>query len=138
MKPTKPLPKQLKSREARRMARRIRDAQWRFMERCQTHHPLWWCIWNKIRRPELADEWRSGLIDGMELLSWIEDHRAWFRVGRWNAERYARPVSLKPAGREALQHRELYDMEPVKGGLVEPGFECIPWPRSRTKRVKQP
>jgi hypothetical protein len=124
----KPGPKQLNSDDDRRVARNVRDSQWEFMERCKAHHPLWWCVWNKERRPELEDEWRSGLLDGMEILDWIESHRTWFRVGKWSDARYARPIRLKPAGLDALEHKEMYDMEPVRGGLVEPGYETIPLP----------
>jgi hypothetical protein len=121
-------PKQLDSIEHRQVARNIRNTQWRFMERCLECNPLWWCIWNKKRMPELEDEWRSGLLDGMELMEWIDAHRRWFRIGKWNDTRYARPVRLSPPGRVALEHRHLYDLEPVTGGLVEPGWESIPLP----------
>jgi hypothetical protein len=121
-------PKQLNSIKDRRVARRVRDTQWHFMERCRDCNPLWWCVWNKARKPTLDDEWRSGLMDGMELLDWIESHFYWFDVGEWDDGRYARPVRLLPAGQEALKHHELYDLDPVRGGLVEPGYESIPLP----------
>lgn len=103
------------------------------MERAAEHNPLWFCVWNKARQPELADEWRDGLITGMELQDWMARHRDWFVIGRWSDKRYARPIRLTTAGRAALTNREAYDMEPVYGGLVEPGWQCIPAPPARRR-----
>ena len=108
----------------------MRDAQWRFAEKVVTYGTVWFCVWNKERRPELADEQRHGLIDGMEMLEWIDSHRDWWIKGEWSDERYAFPIQLTEAGRRALAEREKYDMEPVTGGLVEPGWECIPAERT--------
>lgn len=108
------------------IARRIRDEHWLFMERCAEHDPLWYCVWNKTRQPELPDEWRDALVNGMELLDWVNRHPDWFVVGEWDDDRYARPYRLTAAGHAALADRALYDMEPVYGGLVEPGWQCIP------------
>lgn len=118
--------KVLDSDRDRKMLRCIRDLQWRFMERVHSHGTLWWCIWNKARRPELPDEYRNCLFIGMDILSWIDQHKDWFLVGEWSDERYACPVQLTDAGRDALKNREAYDMEPVSGGLAEPGFIGIP------------
>lgn len=123
-------PKKLRTKFHREQARLTRDAHWRFMERCAEHNPLWFCIWNKERRPTLADEQRHGLIDGMEILEWTDRHPDWFVMGEWSDERYAMPICLTDAGRAALTEREKYDMEPVYGGLVEPGYQVIPLPRS--------
>lgn len=126
-------PKKLKGREDRRQARRTRDSQWKFMERAKEHDPLWFCVWNKTGQPELADEWRDGLITGMEMMEWMQRHPTWFKTGRWSDKRYARPIRLTPAGRRALKTRE-FDMEPIYGGLVEPGWQCIP-ARPKTEKV---
>lgn len=123
-------PKVLKDKSSRAMARAIRDRQWEFMERALKHNPLWFCIWNKRGLPELENEWRDALISGMKIQEWMRAHKPWFRVGKWNEERYATPVRLTPAGRWALRHRMRYDMEPVTGGLVEPGWSCTPAPRA--------
>jgi hypothetical protein len=122
-------PKRLTSDEHRHQARYIRDRQWRFMERANEHDPLWFCVWNKNRLPEGPDEWRDGLISGMEICEWIRRHKDWFVIGEWDDGRYAFPVQLTEAGRQALTERA-NDMEPVYGGLVEPGWQAIPWPRS--------
>ena len=53
-------------------------------------------------------------------------HPDWFVVGAWDDARYAQPVHLTEAGRLALTQRARYDLEPVRGGLVEPGWEAIP------------
>jgi hypothetical protein len=96
------------------------------MERCAEHNPLWFCVWNKGGRPEASDEWRDGLITGMEIQAWMARHRDWFKIGRWNEKRYARSIRLTNAGRAALANRADFDMEPVFGGLVEPGWQCVP------------
>lgn len=126
---TKTEPKRLTSRDWRRRARSTRDAQWAFMEKIAALGVLWFCCWNKLGKPELADEVRTSLFGGMALNDWMFRHRAWFRIGRWNEERYASPIRLKPAGRRALRQRWRYDLEPVFGGMVEPGWQAIPEPR---------
>lgn len=99
-------PKRFSSKYHREVARRIRDSQWELMQRVATLGTLWFCVWNKRQLPELADEKRCGLIDGMEYLEWMDQH--------------------PDAGHTALDEREKYDMEPVTGGLVEPGFVITP------------
>src|SRR5690606_5897134 len=111
-------PKKLTSKRDREAARWTRDRQWEFMERVAKHGTLWFCVWNKYGRPEAEDEWRDGLLTGMDILDWMKRHRDWFVIGRWNDGRYAQPIKLKPPGRRALQNRHLYDMEPIHGGLV--------------------
>lgn len=122
-------PKVLRKKWQRENARRTRDAHWRMMERAAEHNPLWFCVWNKKRLPELADEERHGLLDGLEMLAWTDQHPDWFIKGEWSDERYAFPLYLTEAGRQALTEREKYDMELVHGGLVEPGFVVTPIPR---------
>lgn len=121
-------PKRLTDRDSRRMARFVRDRQWKFMECCLASNPLWFCVWNKKKLPELADEWRDGLITGLEIEQWMAAHKDWFKRGRWSPKRYARPIRLTDAGKAALADREPYDMEPVVGGLVEPGYVVTPLP----------
>ena len=108
------------------MAWRIRDGQWRFMERVASAGTLWWCNWDKRGLPEGADECRMGLISGMELAAWIHTHSDWWEIGAWDDARYAMPVALTAAWHDALAHLALYDAEPVTGGLVEPGWACVP------------
>lgn len=123
--------KELTSPDQRAMARQMRDHHWRFADRvAAATGPTWLCWWNKNRHHDTAkapaDLVICGLIDGMELLGWLNSHPDWWIIGEWSAERYAAPVQLTDIGRAALQNRELYDMEPVTGGLVEPGWTCIP------------
>lgn len=126
-KKSKPMkPKRLTSKRSREMARQTRDSHWRFMERVAALGTLWFCIWNKYRREELVDEHRDCLIGGLEIQEWIDQHPDWWIVGEWSDERYARPLQLTDAGRLALTERAKYDMEPVTGGLVEPGFIVTP------------
>jgi hypothetical protein len=73
---------------------------------------------------------RCGLLDGMEKLEWINAHPDWFEMGEWDDGRYAAPLKLTAAGQLALQNRELYDMEDVTSGLVEPGLITTPLPSS--------
>jgi len=119
-------PKRLTSKWARANARRTRDSHWAFMEKIAALGTVWWCVWNDIRRDEAPDEVRCCLISGCELNDWMQKHADWFAVGEWNETRYARPVRLTEAGRAALADRARYDMEPVYGGLVEPGFVVTP------------
>ena len=98
------------------------------MSRILDHGTLWFCVWNQRRLDEQPDEWRDGLISGMEILEWMNRHPDWFVSGVWNAARYAFPVQLTDAGRAALHERQKYDLEPVFGGLVEPGWQAIPGP----------
>jgi hypothetical protein len=119
-------PKRLTSREARRIARCTRDFQWTFMEKCAEFGTLWFSPWNKYRREELPGELRCCLLTGVDVLNWMGAHPDWFVEGEWNDARDARPISLTAAGRAALANREPYDMEPIHGGLVEPGYIVTP------------
>jgi hypothetical protein len=124
-------PKQLTSDDNRAMARRMRDTQWAFMEKVNRLGTVYVCWWNKNRRhddtqPLPEDLQVCGLIDGLELLAWLKSHPDWWTIGAWSKERYAAPVSLTGAGRRALRQRSRYDMEPVTGGLVEPGWIASP------------
>jgi hypothetical protein len=125
-------PRRLTSRDARRRARAVRDQQWRFMERAAAAGTLWFCPWNKERRPEGPDEYRTSLIGGNDVAHWIEKHGDWFAVGDWDHARCACPVRLTDAGRAALVDRAPWDGEDVEGGLVEPGYVCAP-ARARTR-----
>jgi hypothetical protein len=136
-------PKRLTAKRDRAMARRMRDQNWAVMERVAAlaPKPLWICWWNKDghHRPSPSAQYADGsgfrddllvcgLIDGMELCEWLRSHNDWWTIGEWSDERYAAPVTLTDAGRAALTNRAAYDMEPVTGGLVEPGWEAIPLP----------
>lgn len=136
-------PRRLKSKRDRQMARRMRDQQWGVMERVERIGTLWICWWNKNshhdeRRARLpADLHVCGLIDGVELLEWMKSHDDWWEIGEWNDGRYAAPVRLTDAGRAALADRSRYDMEPVTGGLVEPGWIATPEiARSPSRRIR--
>ena len=116
----------------RDMARRMRDHHWNFAERAAKHGTVWVCWWDKDRRhreePQPDDLEVCSLISGMELLEWLKSHEDWWEIGEWSDERYAAPVTITTAGRAALENRDKYDLEPVTGGLVEPGWQAIPWP----------
>lgn len=123
-------PKRLTDQWARKGARYTRDRQWRFMERVFESRKLWFCVWNKHGKPEGPDEWRDCLMSGMDILNWMGKHPRWFLRGKWDEQRYAFPVRLTQAGKEAMFKREQqYDMEPIHGGLVEPGYVVMPLPR---------
>ena len=130
----------LTSDVSRRTARRTRNRHWQVLEKIAEHDPLWICWWDKAGRHSersLEGRWVAthppdvevfGLIDGMEFLDWMKVHPDWLEIGEWSDERYATPVRITDAGRAALTDRDKYDMEPVLGGLVEPGFEVVPAP----------
>lgn len=115
----------------RAAARRTRDYHWSILEKAAAldPEPLWVCTWNKHRRPELADEVRMCLLSGVDLCNWLGRHQDWLLLGDFDETRYAQPLRLTKAGLQALSHRELYDQEPVEGGLVEPGVSAIPFTR---------
>ena len=120
--------KQLTDRDSRQRARSIRDSQWAFMERLVRETTVNVNVWNKYGQEERPDELRLDLISGQELCDWLRTHANWFQIGPQNYERWTNPVSLTDAGRAALVERAKYDMEPVTGGLVEPGWQAIPLP----------
>ena len=85
-------PKVLTSPGDRARARRIRDAQWYFMQRVADLGTLWWCRWNEDTLPEGPDECRMRMISGLELHNWMHTHPAWWDIGDWEDTR------LRPAG----------------------------------------
>lgn len=121
-------PKMLRDRGTRETARYIRDRQWSLMER-MVNAPLRVCLWDKKRLTAEPGEVRFCLISGMEFMNWVRSHRRWFVVGRKHDERDAFVMKLTKAGRWAFRHKKRYDMAPVEGGLVEPGWVAIPAPR---------
>ena len=122
-------------------ARRIRDRHWETLELIAQHDPLYICWWNKDRyhdrtgTPLPEDLLVHGLIDGLELAAWLRKHPDWTDMGEWSDERHAVPVWITGAGRKALANRHLYDMEPVEGGLVEPGWTAVPTPPELTQDI---
>ena len=126
-------PKLLIDENARRDARWIRNRHWQTLERIaqQNPNPLYICWWNKDKRLDDAgsdDLLVCSLVDGNDIVLWLRSHPEWIIIGEWSDERYACPVYITPAGIDALENREHYDMEPVFGGLVEPGWSAVPWP----------
>lgn len=112
----------------RKHARASRDYQWHFTERVAELGTLWFTPWEKNRRPQGPDEWRDGLLTGMDIVRWYSQHPDWFVVGEWDNDRAARPISITDAGRAALANRAQYDMEPYAGGMIEPGWVAVPTP----------
>jgi len=122
-------PKRLTAKFDRDDARRMRNAHWSFMEKIAEFGTVWFCPWDKDRRHRnpAPDVEVDGLI-GYGILDWMASHPDWFERGEWNDNRYAAPVRLTPAGVTALENWHTYDMEPVNGGLVEPGWIATPTP----------
>ena len=127
-------PKVLNSPKNQEMARRTRNDQWALLERIAEHDPLWVCWWDKLGRHSQIEERPDDLevcdlITTTELNRWIGEsgtHPDWIKVGSWSEERCATPVRITEAGRSALATRDQFDMEPVHGGLFQPGWVCIP------------
>lgn len=72
-----------------------------------------------------------GLIGSNEFFHWLDSHEEWWNRGRWSERRCARSIRITEVGRKALADREQYDMEPIFGGMVEPGYVVTPWPKKR-------
>lgn len=126
-------PKRLTDRTMRMIARRERDGQWEFMERVAREGIVWMCPWDKYRRHKDGDGvYVFGLIGSNEFYHWLDSHKDWWIRGRWSEKRCARSIRITDAGRRALKSRERYDMEPIFGGMVEPGYVVTPWPRKKT------
>jgi len=124
--------KRLKTRQERRIARNVRDSQWRFMERVAREGIVWTCPWDKYRRHKNGDGvYVFGLLGSNEFLHWLHSHKDWWKTGRWSEKRCAKSIRITDVGLRALANRELYDMEPICGGMVEPGYIVMPLPPVR-------
>ncbi len=120
-------PKRLTSRIQREFARRERDCQWEFMERVAREGTVWMCPWDKYKRHKDGDGvYVFGLVGSNEFFHWLDSHKDWWKRGRWSEKRCARSIRITEAGRKALANREQYDMEPIYGGMVEPGYIVTP------------
>jgi hypothetical protein len=125
-------PRRLIDRMSRIRARCERDSQWEFMERVALEGIVWICPWDKYKRHDGDGVHVFGLLGSNEFYHWLDSHKDWWRHGRWSDKRCARSIRLTQVGREALANRGLYDMEPICGGMVEPGYIVTPWPRKKT------
>lgn len=126
-------PKRLTDRNSRRLARHERDGQWEFMERVAREGIVWICPWDKYGKHKNGDGvYVFGLIGANEFYHWLADHKNWWQHGRWSEKRCARSIRITDAGLKALANRAQYDMEPIFGGMVEPGYVVTPWPRRET------
>ena len=123
-------PRVLTDEKSRDMARYIRDRHWEILQMIADHNPLHICWWDKNRRHDKKDRPENlhvcGLIDGMELATWLRSHPDWTQADEWSDEECAHPFYITDAGREALLNRDQFDMEPVIGGMVEPGWQAVP------------
>lgn len=127
-------PKRLTDYRERMIARRQRDSQWRFMERVAREGVVWVCPWDKYSKHKNGDGvYVFGLLGSNEFYHWLDSHKDWWKKGRWSDKRCAASVRITEAGLVALQNRHLYDMEPIFGGMVEPGFVVRPYPPKRTE-----
>lgn len=128
-------PKRLTKKWDRDSCRRMRNQHWLFMEQIRDAGGLmWFCPWDKYRKHGADGVMVDGLI-GWGLLNWMCSHKDWFKRGGWSEKRCARPVRLTEAGLAALENWWQYDMEPVEGGLVEPGWICTPTPLIRKASI---
>lgn len=120
-------PKRLTDRNSRRFARSQRDSQWAFMERVVREGIVWMCPWDKHERHKDGDGvYVFGLLGSGEFYHWLDSHKDWWNRGRWSEKRCASSIRITEAGRKALENRGSYDMEPIYGGIVEPGYVVIP------------
>lgn len=89
--------------------------------------PVHVCLWNKYHKKERGNELMLCLMGGADFMSWVREHRVWFGMGPYNAERTTFMFWLTPAGRSAVKRRDKkHDNAVVNGGLVEPGYQVMP------------
>lgn len=132
------LRKLLTDRGSRLHARAERDMQWAFMERVAREGIVWMCPWDKYGRHKDGDRvYVFGLLGSNEFYHWLDSHKDWWKRGRWSEKRCARSIQITDSGRVALENRNLYDMEQIYGGMVEPGYRVTPWPTKKQCRVEQ-
>lgn len=115
--------------DQRRVARRVRDDHWMFMERLARYGVVHVCPWAKNRSSKAGpNEAIEGLLGWNEFASWLwGEHRPWFGRGTWDERRQTWAYWLTAAGRSALRRRSPRDDAlPVYGGLVEPGWSARP------------
>jgi hypothetical protein len=102
------------------------------MERVAREGIVWTCPWDKYRRHKNGDGvYVFGLLGSNEFLHWLHSHKDWWKTGRWSEKRCAKSIRITDVGLRALANRELYDMEPICGGMVEPGYIVMPLPPVR-------
>jgi hypothetical protein len=110
---------------SRQIARRVLDGHWDFVRRLARQGVIHVCLWNKYRHKEGRNEDRHGLIDGLELMEFVRQHRAWFGYGAYDRQRNTFPMWLTERGRRAVStHADRPQI--VLGGLVEPGYQVMP------------
>lgn len=117
--------KRLTDKLDREAARRTLDGHWDFVRRLAREGIVHFCVWNKYHHKEQRNEARHGLIDGLEVLEFVRQHRPWFGSGAYDLKRNTRPMWLTARGRRALR-RQAGRPEMVYGGLVEPGYKAMP------------
>lgn len=114
--------------EARRHARIVRDGHWRTMEELAEAGTQYWRPYGGRDAPDNVVHF--GFLAWANFQPWLQAHPEFFEIGPQDKALGANPVSLTAAGIEALANRELYDMEPVEYGAVEPGCVAVPSPVS--------
>jgi hypothetical protein len=120
-------PRRLNTRYHRESARRHRDFDWAFMRRIARQGIVHYSPWNKNRLPTGRNEYRDGLIGGLEWWGWVKRHRTWFCWSAWDPQRQTYAFSLTRIGKKiARRPPRRFDLEPVYGGLVEPGYREDP------------
>lgn len=117
--------KRLSDIGARQVARRVLDGHWNFVRRLAREGVVHVCIWNKYHHKTRRNEQRHGLIDGLELMEFVRQNRAWFGMGAYDRGRNTFPMWLTDRGRKALRTRADRP-QLVLGGLIEPGFQVMP------------
>lgn len=98
---------------------------WDFVRRLARQGVVHFCVWNKYHHKEQRNEARHGLIDGLEVLDFVRQHRPWFGRGAYDRKRNTFAMWLTARGRIALRSRT-DRAEMVFGGLVDPGYQVMP------------
>lgn len=117
--------RRLTDRFSRQVAQRVLEGHWNFVRRLAREGIVHFCVWNKFHHKERRNEERHGLIDGMEVMEFVREHRAWFGYGAYDRSRNTFPIWLTAAGRAALRTKADRP-QLILGGLVDPGFQVMP------------
>ena len=113
-----------RKRENRKRIERVRNQLWNTLGRIADTNPLWVCWQGEGHSPHREDTPDDLIMfdinENPTLTRWFSRHPEWTVTGKWSHERCAAPVFITDAGRRAIDHRILYDNEPIEPDMPQP------------------